>query len=123
MMKLNQYYQDRGIQKYMGFYLSEHTREIEIEKISSSRFNFGLDVMNFEEISEIIEFAVTKNLPVIIQPNIKSIDGRGFNDSIMGKILGFSGEFLYINELCISINLIRHITISQSIKWYVRDEA
>lgn len=121
-MKLNHYYCERGIQKYMGFYLSEHTREIEIERKKNRRINYGLELMPLNDISEIIEIALRKDLPVIIQPNIKAIDGRGFDDNIIGKILGFNGDLLYVGELCISINLIRHITISESIKWYVRNE-
>ncbi|MEG0731056.1 MAG: hypothetical protein RR470_01605 [Vagococcus sp.] len=123
MIKLNHYYSERGIQKYMGFYLSEHTREIELERKKNSRVNFGLEIMTTKEISEIIEIALIKDLPVIIQPNIKAIDGRGFDDNIIGKIVGFNGDLLYVGNLCISINLIRHITISESTKWYVRDEA
>ena len=122
MMKLNQYYDDRGVKKYMGFYLSEHTRELELEKKEANRINFGLKTMTLTEVSEVIEIALTKDLPVLIQPNIKTIDGRGFNDNIVGKILGFSGDLIYVNELCISINLIRHIAISENVKWYVRSE-
>ena len=29
MVELNHYYHDRGIKKYLGFYLSEHTHALE----------------------------------------------------------------------------------------------
>lgn len=120
-MKLNSYYHDRGIQKYVGFYLSEHTREVEKERKENHRFNFGLEEMSSEKISEMIEIALLKDLPVVIQPNIKSMDNRGFRDNIMGKVLGFDGDVLYLNNGSISMDFIRHIVISPSVKWYLKE--
>ncbi|HCM90192.1 MULTISPECIES: hypothetical protein [Vagococcus] len=120
-MKLNNYYHDRGIQKYMGFYLSEHTREIDKENRESRRFNFGLEEMSYEAISEVIEIALVKDLPVVIQPNVKSMDNRGFRDNIMGKVLGFNGDILFLSNGQIQLDLIRHIVITPSVKWYLKE--
>ena len=121
MMKLNQYYQERGIKKYMGFYLSEHTRELKKDQEANSKINLGLEMMSFREVTEIIEISLSKNLPVSIQPNIKRIDGHGFDDNITGLIAGYSGDLLYIDETCISLNLIRHISLIEPSKWYPKE--
>lgn len=122
MTRLNNHYTDRGVKKYMGFYLSEHTRDLKKDKQTRNHINFGLEAMSFKEISEIIEISLLKNLPVLIQPNIVSVDGKGFSDNIIGEIVGFNGDLLYVDNVCISLNLIRHIHLLERTKWYLRKE-
>lgn len=122
MSKLNHHYVDRGVKKYMGFYLSEHTSKLEKDKIAKNNINYGLEVMSFQAISEVIEIALLKNRPILIQPNIVNIDGQGFSENIIGMIVGFNADLLYVGDICISLNLIRHISIFERSKWYNRKE-
>lgn len=120
-MKLNSYYQERGVKKYMGFYLSEHTRELKKDQEANLKVNLGLEMMSFKEIAETIEISVSRHLPISVQPNIKQTDGHGFSDSIMGYVEGFSGDLLYIGDTCISLNLIRNICLIEPSKWYPKE--
>ena len=56
-MELNSYYQDRGMMKYNGFYLSEHTSSLEKEKNNRYAVISGKDEMTLETIYEVIDYS------------------------------------------------------------------
>lgn len=117
-IELNHYYHDRGIKKYMGFYLSEHTREIHHAEEQSKEFYFGKPMMDYEEIFDIINEAILKDTPVRIQPNLANADNGSFFNELEGKINGYTETSVYINCLPIELSLIRHIEIIKHDKWY-----
>lgn len=67
MIELNDYYEDRGIVKYNGFYLSEHTADINTASIERNKVIAGRDQMSMELIFEIVDFAIYKNKRISIQ--------------------------------------------------------
>lgn len=117
-IELNHYYHDRGIKKYLGFYLSEHTRELHQRDKEQSLVNEGKDMMTFDDIFEIINTAIMKQTSVVIQPNVANSDDGGFFDEIKGKINGFTETTIYIDDLPIELSLIRHIELTSDAKWY-----
>ena len=76
MIELNDYYEDRGIVKYNGFYLSEHTADINKASTERNKVIAGRDQMSMELIFEIVDFAIYKNKRISIQLNIKDIEGN-----------------------------------------------
>lgn len=48
MVELNHYYHDRGIKKYLGFYLSEHTHALETLSSKNNDADFAEQMMSEE---------------------------------------------------------------------------
>lgn len=73
---LNQY-QDRGMMKWQGFYLSDHTSSLQkVDKKDQMKLNrTHSDKMEIEEIEKIINTAVVKKLPVRIERSVQDKDG------------------------------------------------
>lgn len=103
-------YKDRGIIKYMGFYLSEHTSALSIDKNSRNNFIAAKPKMEEIEIHEILEEAFHKNLVVAVQIDEKN-ENNSFGEDITGKLSGFDEQNIYIGKTPISYDLIRHITL------------
>lgn len=117
-IELNHYYHDRGIKKYLGFYLSEHTRELHQLDKEQSLVNEGKEMMTFDDIFDVINIAIMKQIPVVIQPNVANSEDGSFFDEIKGKINGFTETTIYIDDLSIELSLIRHIEFTSDVKWY-----
>jgi hypothetical protein len=92
MIELNDYYKDRGIVKYNGFYLSEHTADINKTSTERNKVIAGRDQMSMELIFEIVDFAIYKNKRISIQLNIKDIEGNFLEDYI-GIVSGYDERF------------------------------
>ncbi|MFW8053374.1 hypothetical protein [Vagococcus fluvialis] len=116
-MELNSYYQDRGMMKYNGFYLSEHTSSLEKEKNNRYAVISGKDEMTLETIYEVIDYSFFKNEQVSIQLNIKDIEGN-FLPDVYGFIKGYDELGIYIDHMKIPLEQIRHIVILETTKWY-----
>ena len=97
-MELNRYYEDRGMMKYNGFYLSEHTASIENDDTNRYAVIAGKDEMTAEEMYELIDYALFKYQQVSIQLNKKDIEGD-FSPDIVGFIEGYDETGLYINNI------------------------
>ncbi|MGY3703983.1 hypothetical protein BW731_01995 [Vagococcus martis] len=117
-IELNHHYHDRGIKKYLGFYLSEHTRELHHMDEKHSTYHVGKSMMDFEEILSVINESILKQVPVRIQPNIANSDNGSFSNELLGKIQGYTETTIYIDELPIELSLIRHIELASEVKWY-----
>jgi len=63
-------YQDRGMMKWMGFYLSEHTSQLESESRERNTQVLSMGEMSLEEIEEKLAFAHLKNRPIYLQIKI-----------------------------------------------------
>lgn len=117
-MKLNNYYEDRRIVKYNGFFLSEHTSKLSKDATTTSKYNVGKEIMSLEKITEILDYAVLKNLTVSLQLNFTVGDGLGFPDDIVGKMIGYDISSVMIGEIFIPFHSIRHAKIIGTEKWY-----
>ncbi|EGP4930070.1 TPA: hypothetical protein QFP15_001442 [Enterococcus faecium] len=109
-------YNDRGRLKWAGFYLSDHTEEIDSEKEQRAKQNLAKEQMTTEEISEVLNVAVIKNRPLCIQKEERNAEGY-YPDDIVGKILGSDELGIYIGKNKIHYDEIRHIEFYQEHKW------
>ena len=116
-MELNRYYEDRGMMKYNGFYLSEHTASIEKDRNNRYAVIAGKDEMAESDMYQLIEYALFKYQQVSIQLNMKDIEGD-FLPDIFGFIEGYDETGLYINETKVPFDLIRHVMLIETTKWY-----
>lgn len=107
-------YHDRGMMKWQGFFLSDHTSSLnKIDKQKSAAFSqqHGPS-MDQEEIAEKINLAIVKNRRVKIEIDEQTIDGI-VPKPISGLIQGWVGQQLYINNQAITIEEIRSVNLIQ----------
>ncbi|RHW44620.1 hypothetical protein DS832_08895 [Bombilactobacillus bombi] len=105
-------YQDRGMLKWQGFYLSDHTSKLnQLHKHDHEVWQRQhSEQMAAKEIVEVIDEAVTKNLEVIIEPAILDKD-LFVTPFIQGKIAGYYQDNLVIGKHLMKLNEIYAIKI------------
>lgn len=116
-MELNSYYEDRGMMKYNGFYLSEHMASLEKDRNNRYAIIAGKDEMSVEQIYELIDYALFKDKQVSIQVNVRDIEGN-FMPDVYGFLNGYDETGLYINDIRIPLEQIRHVMLIETTKWY-----
>ena len=104
-------YIDRGMIKWQGFYLSDHTSALNAEHETKDKV-LQREVspqMTVKEITDVINKAIVKNKTVKIQTN--KCDSNGiFEAPIEGEISGYVSNQLYINiKTIVKIDMIRSI--------------
>jgi hypothetical protein len=114
-------YDDRGMAKWMGFYLSEHTSEMEKDNTIRNTIYYRREKMSEIEISSILDTAYRYRYSVIIQLDALNTEGFAFED-VTGVVEGFNGNKLYLSDVetgiqIVSINSINHIALSTTEKW------
>ncbi len=114
-------YDDRGMAKWLGFYLSEHTSEMEKDSILRNKVFVRKQAMSEGEISHTLEFAFKQRKSVTIQLATLNDEGAAFPD-IEGIIEGYQGNQLYISDLdagiqIVAIDTISHVVLSDQEKW------
>lgn len=117
-VELNHHYHDRGIKKYMGFFLSDHTSRLHEETAKDYRVVDGRGSMSYEEINDVLNVAILKNKSVSIQINTRDNETRNFNDDIIGKLKGYTNEELFLDDIAIPMTLIRNVKLVDDTKWY-----
>lgn len=116
MTYMNSQYHDRGMKKWAGFFLSEHTAEQENIQKGLAHFNPPKPQMSEREISEILQLAIVKNKPVAIQ--IEAVDSDGnYYDDIIGKLKGSDSIGIYVGNEKVHYDEIRNIQIYDQVKW------
>lgn len=114
-------YDDRGMAKWMGFYLSEHTSEMEKDNTVRNTVYYRREKMSETEISNILDTAYRYHYSVIIQMNTLNTEGYAFED-VTGVVEGFNENKLYLSNVetgvqIVSIDSINHIAFSTQEKW------
>lgn len=109
-------YNDRGRMKWAGFYLSDHTEEIDADNEKRANQNLAKEQMTTEEIVEILNVAVIKNRLVCIQKEERDSDGY-YPDDVVGKIVGSDELGIYVEKNKIHYDEIRYIEFYQEQKW------
>ena len=115
-MGYGQEYQDRGMVKWRGFYLSEHTEAIDGERTierSKPTQKFQMDV---NEIADTLNQAALKNKSVTIQIEARDRDGSYFTD-IVGHIEEHDELGIYVGGTKVGYDEIRNIEIITKVKW------
>lgn len=109
----NHDYIDRGMIKWQGFYLSDHTSALNAEHETNYKVlqREILPQMTVKEITEVINKAIVKDKTVKIQTN-KCDSNSIFEAPIVGKIKGYIENDLYIDDYTVEISVIRHVSIT-----------
>ncbi|MDN6639247.1 MAG: hypothetical protein L0L10_00555 [Tetragenococcus sp.] len=108
-------YVDRKRLKWMGFYLSEHTAQIDSHSLEEHTVIEGKEDMDSQEIAEVLEEALLKNKTIAVQIN-ELVDDSYLPD-IVGKIKGHNGDGLFIDKNFIAYDTIKHVEFHQDHKW------
>ena len=119
-MEAKQVYQDRGMMKWIGFYLSDHTAVLDKESKERNHINIEKEQMTLEEIGEVLQQAYLKNKRIAIQLEALNDEGN-YLDDLVGKIFGQREEQIYLDEedrgmLHLTIEQIHHVGILGSKK-------
>lgn len=114
-------YQDRGMGKWGGFYLSEHTAEISEEKKQRSRINVQKERMTTEEIDQVLSAARLKTEMIRIQKEIVDQDNN-YLDDVVGFISGYDERGIYLGFEKIDFDEIRNVSIVPFKKWSKLDD-
>lgn len=109
-------FSDRGMMKWGGFILSEHTALQETLK-KEELHPIPKEQMSIEAISDIIQIAITKHEKISIQREAITLDGEYF-PSINGYISGYDELGFYIDSTKVDYDEIRHAEILPTKKWY-----
>ena len=114
-------YHDRGMAKWMGFYLSEHTAEMESEKKERNLIWPRKPQMDEFEISEILRESYLTKISVEIQLDTLNSEGYALAD-IVGIVMGFDDTniFLSVSKMDIQVipnESINHINLVDHVKW------
>lgn len=88
---------DRGMMKWNGMYLSDHTNQMKNDSKRRGKVNQAKLLQSQSEIDTLLIAAYTKNKRVAIQ--IEELDPEGhYFDDIIGKVAGYSGLTIYITS-------------------------
>lgn len=109
-------YEDRGLLKWMGFYLSDHTEKIDKENEIRQNVNLAKPQMETSEIQEILARSALKRLPVCIQKEERDLEGF-YPDDIIGLVNGGDELGLYVSGHKVGYDEIRNIELLDWHKW------
>ncbi|MFC4771934.1 hypothetical protein [Enterococcus hermanniensis] len=90
-------YQDRGMLKWVGFYLSDHTAVLAKDSQQRSQINKEKQQMSMEEIGVLLQQAYVKRSRIALQLSILDSEGDFHND-LIGKVTGQRENLIFINE-------------------------
>lgn len=92
-------YHDRGMKKWQGFFLSDHTSSL--SKMDHNDYEQRRQshqmAMEPEDIADVINEAVVKNQQVAIDLAERTVNGI-IPKPIIGRIQGWFGEQLFVND-------------------------
>lgn len=114
--RFNERYVDRGVVKWMGMFLSEHTASIQTDKKKRSFIVEKKEKMNEINIYSILNEAITNNSMVIIQVEEINTDGN-YQEDLIGWIEGYEDSYIYLSGNKIALESIRNIQLYNQLKW------
>lgn len=109
-------YVDRGIMKWQGMYLSEHTAEMEKEQQLEEKMIPAKSKMSESDIQQVLASAYEAQSLITLQLEMKDMDNNYFED-ITGKILGFDELGILVDEKLVLYEEIRHVSLKSFHKW------
>lgn len=114
--KFNERYVDRGVVKWMGMFLSEHTASVQADKKKRSYIVEKKEKMNEIDIYSTLNEAITNNSMVIIQIEEINTDGN-YQEDLIGWIEGYEDSYIYLSGNKIVLESIRNIQLYNQLKW------
>lgn len=114
LLEVARNYQDRGMMKWNGFYLSDHTAIMEKDGKRRSKINRAKEELSQKKIDQIIQKAYTQSRRVSIQ--LADLDSENhYFDDLIGRIIGQGDQGIYLqiddSVLLISVENIRNIEL------------
>lgn len=114
-------YNDRGMAKWMGFYLSEHTSEMDKEKAQRGLKPKRKPAMAQNEVSEILTASFKNRQMVEVQLNSLDLEGYPIFEA-SGIIEGFEGPNTFLTTFDLGLQIIpiesvQHARLINSTKW------
>lgn len=108
-------YIDRGMMKWSGFYLSDHTAQMEEESQKRKQIFVAKNEMSLEQIGEVLEEAFSKGSVVSLQM-AELNEEHMYEADLTGKVISFLENRIYLQEKkgaiqIVSIEKIRHAEI------------
>ena len=115
-MSYGESYQDRGMVKWAGFYLSEHTDTLNDQMTREKNCPQQKMQMDIDEIGTILSEAQRRNKEIAIQ--IEERDSNGYyKPDTVGVIKGFDELGIFVGNTKIGYDEIRHVAFSNELKW------
>lgn len=115
-MSYGESYQDRGMVKWAGFYLSEHTDTLNDQITREKNCPQQKMQMDIDEIGTILSEAQRRNKEIAIQ--IEERDSNGYyKPDTVGVIKGFDELGIFVGNTKIGYDEIRHVAFSNDLKW------
>ena len=103
-------YQDRGMKKWAGFFLSDHTLKINKDKAKRAMVYQKKPSMNEDEISQLLFKAFSDHYYVQVQ--LKELDDDGkLKADICGFVEGYQEQLIIISGQKVAIDDINNVTI------------
>lgn len=115
-------YKDRGIVKWFGMMLSDHSEALKKEEKANQLIDIpAKEEMTEEEISRVLYRAFVTGHPVLIQANVLC-DGNYYND-LQCKVVGYIGNKIGLflkdgRSTSCTYEQIRNIAFMNSLDWY-----
>lgn len=104
-------YQDRGIKKWSGFFLSDHTLKINQDKRKRATIYSKKTEMSEAEISELLLRSFSNHFPVSIQLKNLDVDGY-FAEDVKGFVEGYLDKnIVVVSGMSIAMDEINHIEL------------
>lgn len=110
-------YVDRGIIKWNGMYLSEHTEQMYNEQAAIKNRPTQKLQMTTNQIQSVLVEGFKNSLVIAIQKEERNLDGDYLPD-VIGHILGFDERGLFIDQQKVDFDEIRHVEIRSNPKWF-----
>ena len=115
-MSYGESYQDRGMVKWAGFYLSEHTDTLNDQMTREKNCPQQKMQMDIDEIGTILSEAQRRNKEIAIQ--IEERDSNGYyKPDTVGVIKGFDELGIFVGNTKIGYDEIRHVAFSNDLIW------
>lgn len=103
-------YHDRGMKKWTGFFLSDHTLKINQEEKRAHTIYQAKKTMSAAEISQLLLFAFSNHRLISIQ--LKEIDQEGhYQQEIAGFVQGYFEDQIIVSTKKIKLSAIKHVEI------------
>lgn len=101
-------YKDRGMKKWQGFYLSDHTSKWEKNNKQRNHIIEILPQQTEEEIGQLLFNSFSSGLEVTVQENNIDLEGDILRE-VDGSVLGYSDELVIIDDTRVRLSSIRNI--------------
>lgn len=101
-------YRDRGIVKWQGFHLSDHTAALKKQAKQEAQRYPAKPHQSLAEISRRLNQAFANHLTVSIQMGTRDANGQ-YQPDLVGKVRGYQDELIYLDQHEVVMENIRHV--------------